>query len=88
MLSFLNKRLDRWYLPVALKYVSLLAYIALIITGFMGYSADAEFLKHLRNTNIGNLIVWSYWWPAIILLAIFFGRIWCMVCPVEVITTL
>jgi len=87
MLSFLNKRLDRWYLPVTLKYVSLLAYIALIITGFMAYSADAEFLKHLRNTNIGNLIVWSYWWPAIILLAIFFGRIWCMVCPVEVITT-
>ncbi len=53
----------------------------------MAYSTDAEFLKYLRNTNIGNLIVWSYWWPAIIFLAVFFGRIWCMVCPVEVITT-
>jgi hypothetical protein len=53
----------------------------------MAYSTDAAFLKQLRNTNLGNLIVWSYWWPAIVIGAIFFGRIWCMVCPVELITT-
>ena len=47
----------------------------------------SSILKKLRNTNPGNLIVRSYWWPAIILLAIFFGPIWCMICPVEVITT-
>lgn len=87
MVSIFNKQLTKWYFPVILKYVSLLAYIALIISGLMAYSTDAEFLKYLRNTNIGNLIVWSYWWPAIIFLAVFFGRIWCMVCPVEVITT-
>ena len=59
----------------------------LIITGLAANSTDAVFLKQLRNTNLGNLIVWSYWWPAIIILAIFFGRIWCMVCPVEIITS-
>lgn len=83
----LNILLQKWYFPISLKYVSLVVYIILIVTGLMAYSTDAEFLKQLRNTNLGNLIVWSYWWPAIIIIAIFFGRIWCMVCPVEIITT-
>lgn len=59
----------------------------LIGTGYSAYSGDSAFLKELRNTNLGNLIVWSYWWPLIIFLAIFFGRFWCMVCPVELITS-
>ena len=83
----LNILLQRWYFPVSLKYVSLIAYIVLIVTGLMASSTDAAFLKQLRNTNLGNLIVWSYWWPAIVIGAIFFGRVWCMVCPVELITT-
>jgi len=74
-------------MPVSLKYISLAAYTVLIITGLAAYSTDAAFLIQLRNTNLGNLIVWSYWWPAIVIGAIFFGRVWCMVCPVEVITT-
>ncbi len=87
MLNKINKYLGKAYFPISLKYVSLVAYIVLIATGLMAYSTDAEFLKQLRNTNLGNLIVWSYWWPAIIIMAIFFGRIWCMVCPIEIITS-
>ncbi|HAZ04852.1 MAG TPA: hypothetical protein DCY97_22190 [Marinilabiliales bacterium] len=87
MLKQLNRAFSKAYMPVSLKYLSLVAYVVLIITGLAAYSTDATFLKELRNTNLGNLIVWSYWWPAIIVLAIFFGRIWCMVCPVELITT-
>ncbi|OFY48271.1 MAG: hypothetical protein A2W85_13940 [Bacteroidetes bacterium GWF2_41_31] len=83
----LNRLLSKWYFPVSLKYLSLIAYIVLIVSGLMAYSIDAAFLKQLRNTNLGNLIVWSYWWPAIVIGAIFFGRVWCMVCPVELITT-
>lgn len=87
MLKQINQALSRAYMPLSLKYLSLAAYVVLIFTGLAAYSTDAAFLKQLRNTNLGNLIVWSYWWPAIIFLAIFFGRIWCMVCPVEIITT-
>jgi len=83
----INRLLSKWIFPITLKYVSLVAYLILIVTGLMAYSTDAVFLKELRNTNLGNLIVWSYWWPAIVIGAIFFGRVWCMVCPVELITT-
>jgi hypothetical protein len=83
----INLLFAKWYFPVLLKYISLVAYVILIIAGLAAYSTDAVFLKELRNTNLGNLIVWSYWWPAIVILVIFFGRIWCMICPVEIITT-
>lgn len=83
----LNRLLAKWYFPVSLKYLSLIVYIILIVTGLMAHSTDSKFLLHLRNTNLGNLIVWSYWWPAIVIGAVFFGRVWCMVCPVEIVTT-
>ncbi len=61
---------------------------ALIIYGSIGVSTnDADFAKILRNTNLANLMVWSYWWPIIILTAIFFGRFWCSICPMELITS-
>ncbi len=82
----MNRLLARWYFPVSLKYISLVAYVAFIVIGFMVYTTDAALIRQLRNTNLGNLIVWSYWWPAIVVLAVVFGRVWCMVCPVEVVT--
>lgn len=87
MIRIINKYLGKWYLPISLKYISLIAFILIIIVGLSANASDPAFLKILRNTNIANLFVWSYWWPSIIIMAIFFGRIWCMICPVEIITT-
>ncbi len=88
MVRLLNKLLSKAFFPISLKYISLIVYILLIIIGFWADSSDSKFLNQLRNTNLGNLIIWSYWWPLIVVVAIFFGRFWCMVCPVEIITTL
>ncbi len=60
----------------------------MLIYGAIGITTnDAAFAKILRNTNLPNLIVWSYWWPFIIVTAIFFGRFWCSICPMELITS-
>jgi ferredoxin len=60
----------------------------LLIYGSIGVNTnDPDFAKVLRNTNLSNLIVWSYWWPLIIVSAIFFGRFWCSICPMEMITS-
>ncbi len=88
MLRLLNKLLAKPFFPISLKYISLIVYLLLIIIGFWADSNDSKLLNQLRNTNLGNLIIWSYWWPLIVVVAIFFGRFWCMVCPVEIITTL
>jgi hypothetical protein len=65
----------------------MLAVFVLLIAGSIGISAkEPNFIYYLRNTNFATLIVWSYWWPCIIVTAILFGRLWCTVCPMELIT--
>lgn len=83
----INKLMSVKGFPTLAKLVMFLVMIFLIVTGFMAYSDDAFFLKQLRYTNLANLLVWSYWWPVIVLLAVVFGRVWCLVCPVELIAS-
>lgn len=87
MIKILNFILSTRHLQNAIKILSLVALVFLIFSGLQAFSDDDKIIKELRNTNIGNLLVWSYWWPIIIILAIFFGRVWCMLCPVELITS-
>lgn len=40
------------------------------------------------NTLIGriaNTLVWAAWWPALLILFLFIGRLWCTVCPISAI---
>ena len=72
---------------MGLQFFSLIVF-AILIYGSIGVTTnDPDFAKILRNTNLSNLIVWSYWWPLIIVTAIFFGRYWCSICPMELITS-
>jgi len=84
----MNNLLRRWHFPFLLQLLALGAFVLLIIGGLAADTDDPAFAKVLRNTNLANLIVWSYWWPLIILSAILLGRVWCMVCPMEMVTSL
>jgi polyferredoxin len=84
----INRLFKSFWFPLALQILTLVVFIALIIGGLSANTSDMAFAKVLRNTNIANLVVWSYWWPMIILSAIFFGRIWCTICPMELLTSL
>lgn len=77
----------RWF-PVLPQLIMLTAFGLLIAGGLGVTTSDAGFAKVLRNTNLANLLPWSYWWPLIILVAILLGRIWCMVCPMELVSAL
>ncbi len=77
---------NRYFLPV-IQFITLTVFV-LLIYGAIGITTqDPDFAKILRNTNLSNLIVWSYWWPIIIATAILFGRFWCSICPMELITS-
>jgi len=84
----MNRLLRRWYFPLLAQLLAFAAFALLIAGGLTANTDDPAFAKELRNTNLANLIVWSYWWPLIILAAIFFGRVWCMVCPMELVASL
>jgi len=83
----INKLFKNRYFLISAQFLTLLAFI-LLIYGAIGISTDdKDFAVVLRNTNLANLIVWSYWWPLIIVTAIIFGRYWCSICPMELITS-
>lgn len=84
--------INKWYqsksFPLLFQVAALFVFF-LLIAGAWGVTTDnAAFAKQLRNTNLANLIVWSYWWPFIVLTAVFFGRHWCSICPIELITAI
>ncbi len=75
----------RWF-PVAVQLPMLAVFILLVLGGLGVTTRDPELIQYLRDTNLANLLVWSYWWPVIIIVAVLFGRLWCAVCPMELIT--
>src|SRR4030042_4123435 len=75
----------KWF-PIVPQLVTLTVFILLVAGGLGVTTDDPDFVNWLRNTNLSNLVVWSYWWPVIIIAAVFLGRFWCTVCPVELMT--
>lgn len=87
-MRFLNGLLGSKWIPIIFQVMMLLVF-GLLIHGGLGVTTnDATFAKVLRNTNLANLIVWSYWWPMVIVSAIVLGRVWCLACPMELVTSL
>ncbi len=84
----MNRLFRMTWFPLVFQLLTLGALVLLIAGGLTADTGDMAFARVLRNTNAANLIVWSYWWPLIILSAIFLGRVWCTVCPIELVTSL
>ncbi len=88
MTGTINRLFRATWFPLGLQILTLGIFVLLIAGGLAANTNDMAFAKVLRNTNLANLIVWSYWWPLIILSSVFLGRVWCMVCPMELVTSL
>ena len=84
----INKLFKSKYLLAILQFSTLIVFILLIYGSIGIVTNDPDFAMILRNTNLPNLIVWSYWWPFIIVTAILFGRFWCSICPMELVTSI
>jgi ferredoxin len=73
-------------LPVALQILALAGVSALAINGWgVGLAESPEELLTLRKTNLTTLFVWGLWWPGMIAVALLAGRLWCTVCPMELV---
>jgi NAD-dependent dihydropyrimidine dehydrogenase PreA subunit len=85
--SLRNLFASRWF-PLVPQIVMLVAFCLMIAGGLGIETNDMSFAKVLRNTNLANLLVWSYWWPLMLLSAVLLGRVWCMVCPMELVSAI
>jgi len=74
-----------WF-PVAFQAAALAAVAGLVAAGFgVGAGLRGEELLTLRKTNLSTLVVWGVWWPGMIAVALAFGRVWCTICPMELV---
>jgi len=72
--------------PYIFQFLTLLVFLTLAIIGWGLFPPDSINDKLLAKTSLTNLIIWGIWWPLMIWGAVLFGRIWCAVCPMELIS--
>lgn len=65
-----------------------IALVVLAALAFMAWDAHAPAgvnAKLFAKSNLVTLMVWGLWWPVMVWTAVLFGRVWCMVCPLELV---
>jgi len=77
--------------PYGLQIVAF-GFFLLLITIGLRTGSTAAFSEEMQgiivNTNFTTLLVWGLWWPSMVIAAILFGRVWCTVCPMELLSNL
>lgn len=77
----------RWRgFPYVFQAAMLAVFLALAIIGWGRYAPPGIGQKLYAQTNLATLLVWGIWWPAMVWIAVLFGRAWCMVCPLELVS--
>ena len=74
------------WLPLSFQILMLLAMGFLAwIGGTTSVPGSEKEVLILRKTNLTTLAIWGLWWPCMILGALLAGRLWCAVCPMELV---
>lgn len=71
--------------PYLFQAIGLCAFLALIAAGWGRYAPAGVEAKLFAKANLVTLLVWGLWWPAMVWAAVLFGRVWCAVCPLELV---
>jgi len=74
--------------PYIFQALLLLLFIGLIVLSWNDFAPQSVNDKLYAKTHLVNLTVWGIWWPLMVWLAVLFGRIWCTVCPLELVNNL
>lgn len=83
----LLKKLILWAgFPYVFQVLTLLVFLALATIGWGLFPPNGVDNKLFAKTNLTNLTIWGLWWPLMIWGAVLFGRIWCSICPMELIS--
>lgn len=73
LIQRLIKRPTLWLL----QGILLMTFSAIIILCFT--------LSDMLVGRIANTMVWAVWWPGLMILFLFVGRVWCTVCPISTV---
>lgn len=80
------RRLVAWRaFPYVFQAAGLVVFFGLMAAGWGRPTPDGVNAKLYAKSNIVTLVVWGLWWPAMIWAAVLLGRVWCAVCPLELV---
>jgi hypothetical protein len=74
--------------PSVFQAALLVVFIGLAILGWGRFAPEGVPAKQFAQTNLVTLVIWGLWWPAMVWVAVLFGRAWCAVCPLELLSNL
>lgn len=75
------------YYPIVPQLIFLAIFVALVI-GSITVGSESKIAPFISSTNLANQIVWNIWWPVTLIVAMIAGRLWCSVCPLELVNSL
>ncbi len=75
------------YYPIVPQLITLSIFVVLFI-GSIGVGYDPKIAPYIASTNLANQVVWNIWWPFTLVIASIAGRLWCSVCPLELVNSL
>lgn len=87
-ISLVNKLIDWKGFPYVFQFLMLFVFMALIFIGWQVYAPASINDKLFAKTNIVTLLIWGIWWPLMVWFAVTMGRVWCMICPLELVSNL
>jgi polyferredoxin len=73
--------------PGVLQMLVLAVFVALAVIGWGHYPPAGVNARLYAKTNLVNLAIWGLWWPGIIWVTFLLGRVWCIVCPLELVSS-
>ena len=80
----LNLFKKTWF-PYLFQIIGLIIYLGLIWFSIGVTAPPSVGSKFFAQNNIVTLIVWGVWLPFLIISTVILGRVWCTVCPLELV---
>ncbi|MGE5403165.1 MAG: 4Fe-4S binding protein [Ignavibacteriales bacterium] len=83
---FIKKLLFWKAFPCSIQTFILLVLFGFIIMGWGVYTPEGLDQELFAKSNIVCLVIWGIWWPMMIWIVVILGRLWCMICPLEMMS--
>ncbi|MBM4088606.1 MAG: 4Fe-4S binding protein, partial [Planctomycetes bacterium] len=72
--------------PYVIQAAILAVFLWLAVIGWGQFAPEGVPAKQFAQTNLVTLVIWGLWWPAMVWVAVIVGRVWCAVCPLELLS--
>lgn len=73
--------------PYAVQAALLAVFVWMAVIAWGQFAPEGVPSKQFAQTNLVTLVIWGLWWPAMVWVAVLFGRVWCAVCPLELLSS-